>query len=71
MPRPDPPHTEPNASHRTQQMAPVDMVVIHDGRLLRRLDKLEPSDPNYADLLPQVIADGREHIAYEEEQVWP
>jgi hypothetical protein len=28
-------------------------------------------DPNYADLLRQVIADGREHIAYEEEQVWP
>jgi hemerythrin-like domain-containing protein len=40
-------------------------------RLLQRLDKLEPSDPNYADLLRQVIADGREHIAYEEEQVWP
>lgn len=39
--------------------------------LLQQLDKLEPTDPKYADLVSQVIADGREHIAYEEQQVWP
>lgn len=39
--------------------------------MLQELDKLEPGDPGYETLLARVIADAREHIAYEEREVWP
>ena len=40
-------------------------------RALQELDKLEPGDPGFETLLARVIADAREHIAYEEREVWP
>lgn len=39
--------------------------------LLDRLDHAEPDDPGYETLLGDFIKDGREHIEYEETQVWP
>jgi hemerythrin-like domain-containing protein len=39
--------------------------------MLEELDKLEPGDPGFETLLARVIADAREHIAYEEREVWP
>jgi hemerythrin-like domain-containing protein len=40
-------------------------------RVLQELDKLEPDDPAFETLVARVIADAREHIAYEEGEVWP
>jgi hemerythrin-like domain-containing protein len=40
-------------------------------RVLQELDKLEPGDSGFEILLRRVIADAREHIAYEEHEVWP
>jgi len=40
-------------------------------RVLDRLDKLEASDPQFETLLGEFIAAGREHISFEETQVWP
>lgn len=40
-------------------------------RLLAKLEKLEAGDPTFELLVQRVIADAREHIRYEETQVWP
>lgn len=40
-------------------------------KLLHRLDKLDATDPTFVKLVDQFIADAREHISYEEQQVWP
>jgi hemerythrin-like domain-containing protein len=40
-------------------------------QVLKELDGLEPDDPSFEELVSRVIADGREHIAYEEREVWP
>jgi hemerythrin-like domain-containing protein len=40
-------------------------------RLLAELEKLEAGDPTFERLVQRVIADAREHIRYEETQVWP
>lgn len=39
--------------------------------LLDALDKSEPSDPEFEELLTRIIRDCREHIEYEQNQVWP
>lgn len=39
--------------------------------VLARLDKLVPNDPEFEDLLAKFIPAAREHISYEENQVWP
>jgi hemerythrin superfamily protein len=39
--------------------------------VLARLDKAEADDPEFEDLLAKFISAGREHIAFEEAQVWP
>jgi hemerythrin-like domain-containing protein len=39
--------------------------------VLARLDKVVPSDPEFDALLTKLIPAAREHIAYEEERVWP
>jgi hemerythrin-like domain-containing protein len=39
--------------------------------VLGKLDKSDPSDPEFEQLLGEFIAAGREHIAFEETQVWP
>jgi hypothetical protein len=39
--------------------------------VLQELDKLEVGDPKFEALVSQTIADAREHIAYEEREVWP
>jgi hemerythrin superfamily protein len=39
--------------------------------VLNDLIGLDPDDPKFEELLGRFIADGREHIAYEEERVWP
>jgi hemerythrin-like domain-containing protein len=40
-------------------------------RVLQELDKLELGDTGFETLLARVISDAREHIAYEEREVWP
>jgi hypothetical protein len=43
-----------------------------DGKIvLDRLDKLDATEPQFDVLLGTFITEGRAHIAYEEEQVWP
>jgi hemerythrin superfamily protein len=39
--------------------------------ILDRLDKLDAADDDFEELVAAIIRDGRSHIAYEEEQVWP
>jgi hemerythrin-like domain-containing protein len=39
--------------------------------LLQRLEKSSAVDHQFEELLSQVIVDAREHIAYEEDMVWP
>jgi hemerythrin superfamily protein len=40
-------------------------------RILDKLDKHQAGDPEFEQLLGQFIKDGREHIGYEEDEVWP
>ena len=39
--------------------------------VLNRLDKLDASEPEFEELLAEFTSAAREHIAFEEEQVWP
>lgn len=39
--------------------------------MLDRLEKLEPGHADFESLVGEVINDTREHIAYEENEVWP
>ena len=39
--------------------------------VLNRLDKLNPDEPEFEQLVASFIAAGREHISYEETSVWP
>jgi hemerythrin-like domain-containing protein len=39
--------------------------------ILDKLEKLAPADPEFDDLLAKFIPAAREHIEYEETQVWP
>lgn len=39
--------------------------------VLNDLIGLKPDDPNFEELVGKFIRDGREHIDYEEESVWP
>jgi hemerythrin superfamily protein len=52
------------ADHGTEQEQNAKLV-------LARLDKLDPSDGEFEELVTAIVRDGRAHIAYEEEQVWP
>ncbi|CQD17185.1 hemerythrin HHE cation binding domain-containing protein [Mycobacterium lentiflavum] len=40
-------------------------------KLLQRLEDGKPGDPDYHEALQQFVEAGREHIAYEQEVVWP
>jgi hemerythrin-like domain-containing protein len=40
-------------------------------RLLQRLEDGEPGEPDYQEALQQFLTAAREHIAYEQEVVWP
>jgi hypothetical protein len=40
-------------------------------KVLNKLDKLGAANPEFEQLLATFIAAGREHIAFEETQVWP
>ncbi len=40
-------------------------------RLLQRLEDGKPGEPDFHDALAEFIKAGREHIAFEQEQVWP
>lgn len=40
-------------------------------QVLAKLERLGPTEPEFETLLSQVIADGREHIRYEQDEVWP
>ena len=40
-------------------------------QILDKLDKLEADDAQFEQVLGQFIKDGRDHIAFEETQVWP
>jgi hypothetical protein len=43
-----------------------------EGRdVLDRLDKADPAEPGFEALLGEFIAADRDHMAYEERQVWP
>jgi hypothetical protein len=39
--------------------------------VLDKLDKADPADPGFEALLGEFIAADRDHMAYEERQVWP
>lgn len=39
--------------------------------VLDRLDKLDPAHNEFEELVAAIIRDGRAHIAFEEERVWP
>lgn len=44
----------------------------HEGKeVLDKLDKLDAGEPEFEQLVTQFIKAGREHISYEETQVWP
>jgi hemerythrin-like domain-containing protein len=40
-------------------------------QVLQKLDKFEADEPKFEALVSQIIADGRAHIAYEQNEVWP
>jgi hemerythrin-like domain-containing protein len=40
-------------------------------KLLQRLEDGEPGDPDYQQALQEFVKAGREHIAYEQDTVWP
>ncbi|MCW2510994.1 MAG: Hemerythrin cation binding domain protein [Mycobacterium sp.] len=40
-------------------------------QLLQRLEDGEPGEPDYQEALQQFVRAGREHIAFEQEVVWP
>jgi hemerythrin-like domain-containing protein len=40
-------------------------------KLLQRLEDGEPGEPDYQEALRQFVKAGREHIAYEQDVVWP
>ncbi|OBF43695.1 hemerythrin [Mycobacterium sp. 852002-50816_SCH5313054-b] len=40
-------------------------------KLLQRLEDAKPGDPDYHEALQEFVKAGREHIAYEQEVVWP
>ncbi len=40
-------------------------------RLLQRLEDGKPGEPDYHEALQQFVTAGREHIAYEQDVVWP
>lgn len=40
-------------------------------QILDKIDKLEADDPEFDKLVDTFIKDGREHIEFEETQVWP
>ncbi|WP_431238495.1 hemerythrin domain-containing protein [Mycolicibacterium aichiense] len=40
-------------------------------KLLQRLEDGNPGEPDFHDALAEFIKAGREHIAFEQEQVWP
>jgi Hemerythrin HHE cation binding domain len=58
------PDGERLAAHAVQQEQEAKHV-------LARLDKLSADEPEFERLVAQVIADGRAHIAYEQDEVWP
>jgi hemerythrin superfamily protein len=39
--------------------------------VLDRLDHLDPADPDFEELVAAITREGRSHIAFEEERVWP
>lgn len=39
--------------------------------LLDRLRQMEPAEPGFDELLAEIAAAGRTHIAYEQDEVWP
>ncbi|MDM4141752.1 MULTISPECIES: hemerythrin domain-containing protein [Mycobacterium] len=40
-------------------------------KLLQRLEDGKPGDPDYHEALQEFVKAGREHIAYEQDEVWP
>ena len=54
------------------QLADIAIGQEQEGKeVLDRLDKLDPDQPEFERLLITFIAAGREHISFEEGQVWP
>jgi hemerythrin-like domain-containing protein len=54
------------------QLADTAIAQEQEGKeVLNKLDKLDADSPEFEKLLAEFISAGREHIAYEETQVWP
>jgi hemerythrin-like domain-containing protein len=54
------------------ELADTAIAQEQDGKeVLDRLDKLDPDQPEFEQLVITFIAAGREHISFEEGQVWP
>ncbi len=55
-----------------EQLAQPALDQEQEGKeVLDRLDKLNPDEPEFEQLVASFITAGREHISYEETQVWP
>lgn len=61
-----------NALDDGDELADVAIAQEQEGKkLLRRLEDGEPGDPDYHEALQEFVKAAREHIAYEQDVVWP
>ncbi|GAA4615581.1 hypothetical protein GCM10023195_68740 [Actinoallomurus liliacearum] len=58
----------PDGDHLADEATDQEQAAKH---ILNDLLDLDPDDPRFEDRLRTFTVDGREHIAYEEERVWP
>ena len=61
-----------NALDDGDELADVAIAQEQEGKkLLQRLEDDEPGDPDYHEALQEFVKAAREHIAYEQDVVWP
>ena len=58
----------PTGERMAEQALKQEQAAKH---LLDKLDKASPDEPEFEQLISKVIEDGRAHIAYEQDTVWP
>jgi hypothetical protein len=58
----------PTGERMAEQALKQEQAAKH---ILDKLDKASPDEPEFEQLISKVIEDGRAHIAYEQDTVWP
>jgi hemerythrin-like domain-containing protein len=58
----------PTGERMAEQALTQEQAAKH---ILDKLDKASPDEPEFEQLISKVIEDGRAHIAYEQNTVWP